>query len=146
MGMITNQSGNGMEMGKILVIEDDRNIQGLIEKIFPKDRLRVIETISKNKGLPGNSATPDLKSSSSAFLEEGVRAFLREEMDKNSWGTVHDAVIGKIEKALIGMILEEEKGNQVRTAKRLGINRNTLRKKMKDLEITTRVITGFGGN
>ena len=135
-----------MVMGKILVIEDDRNIQGLIEKIFPKDRLRVIKTVSQDKGLPGDSSAPGLKSPSSAFLEEAVRAFLREEMNKNSWGTVHDVVIGKIEKALIGMILEEEKGNQVRTAKRLGINRNTLRKKMKDLEITTRVITGFGGN
>jgi DNA-binding protein Fis len=135
-----------MEMGKILLIEDDRNIQGLIEKIFPKDRVRMIETISTEKGLPGNSAGPGLKRPSSAFLEEAVRAFLREELDKNSWGTVHNVVIGKIEKALIGMILEEEKGNQVRTAKRLGINRNTLRKKMKDLEITTRVITGFGGD
>jgi two-component system nitrogen regulation response regulator GlnG len=104
----------------------------------------MIETISKEKGLPGNSAGPGLKRPSSAFLEEAVRAFLREELDKNSWGTVHNVVIGKIEKALIGMILEEEKGNQVRTAKRLGINRNTLRKKMKDLEITTRVICGFG--
>jgi len=132
-------------MGKILVIEDDRNIQGLIEKIFPKDRMRVIETISNNKGLPGNSAGPVLKKPSSEFLEEAVRAFLREEVDKNLWGTLHDAVIGKIEKVLIGMVLEEEKGNQVRTAKRLGINRNTLRKKMKDLEIITRVITGFGG-
>lgn len=134
-----------MEMGKILLIEDDRNIQGLIEKIFPKNRLRVIKTVSQDKGLPGDSAGPGLKPPSSAFLDEAVRAFLREEMNKNSWGTVHGAVIGKIEKALIGMILEEEKGNQVRTAKRLGINRNTLRKKMKDLEITTRVITGFGG-
>jgi len=133
-----------MEMGKILVIEDDRNIQGLIEKIFPKDRLRVIKAISQDKGLPGDSAGSGLKKPSSAFLEESVRAFLREEMDKNSWGTVHDVVIGKIEKVLIGMILEEEKGNQVRTAKRLGINRNTLRKKMKDLKITTRVISGFG--
>ena len=133
-----------MEMGKILVIEDDRNIQGLIEKIFPKDRLRVIKAIAPDRGLPGDSAASGLKKPSSAFLEEAVRAFLREEMDKNSWGTVHDVVIGKIEKVLIGMILEEEKGNQVRTAKRLGINRNTLRKKMKDLKITTRVVSGFG--
>ena len=133
-----------MEMGKILLIEDDRNIQGLIEKIFPKNSLRVLKTVSQDKGLPGDSVGPGLTPPSSAFLDEAVRAFLREEMDKNSWGTVHDAVIGKIEKALIGMILEEEKGNQVRTAKRLGINRNTLRKKMKDLEITTRVICGFG--
>jgi DNA-binding protein Fis len=39
------------------------------------------------------------------------------------------------------MVLEEERGNQVRAARRLGINRNTLRKKMKDLQIITRVVT-----
>lgn len=138
--------GNGMEMGKILVIEDDRNIQGLIEKIFPKDRLKVIKTASRTKGPSGISADSGSQDFSPASLEEAVRAFLREEVNKNSWGTIHDVVIGKIEKVLIGMILEEEKGNQVRAAKRLGINRNTLRKKMKDLQITTRVITGFGEN
>jgi two-component system nitrogen regulation response regulator GlnG len=135
-----------MEMGKILVIEDDRNIQGLIEKIFPNDRLKVITNIRPEKGALGIAADAGQKSPSPASLEEAVRAILREEVVRNSWGTVHDVVIAKVEKALIGMVLEEEKGNQVRTAKRLGINRNTLRKKMKDLEITTRVITGFGGN
>ena len=133
-----------MEMGRILVIEDDRNIQGLIEKIFPKDRLKVIKTTPQEKEPLGISVAPGLKSPSPAFPEEAVRVFLREEVNKNSWGTIHDAVIGKIEKVLIGMILEEEKGNQVRVAKRLGINRNTLRKKIKDLQITTRVVSGFG--
>jgi two-component system nitrogen regulation response regulator GlnG len=67
-------------------------------------------------------------------------------VSRSSWGNVHDDIIHKIEKALIGMILEEEKGNQVRAAKRLGINRNTLRKKMRDLNIVTRVITGLEEN
>ena len=133
-------------MGKILVIEDDRNIQGLIEKIFPKDRLKVIRTNSQDKSSQEHLTASSVKNPPSASPEEAVRAFLREEVKKNSWGTIHEAIIGKIDKALIGMILEEEKGNQVRAAKRLGINRNTLRKKMKDLQITTRVITGFGGN
>jgi two-component system nitrogen regulation response regulator GlnG len=65
-------------------------------------------------------------------------------VNKSAWGGIHDDIIGKIEKSLIGIILEEEKGNQVRAAKRLGINRNTLRKKIKDLQITSRVITGYG--
>lgn len=133
-------------MGKILVIEDDRNIQGLIEKIFPKEKLKVIKTVPPGKAAPGDASFSVLQSPPPASLEEAVRAFLREEVNKNSWGTIHEAVIGKVEKALIGLVLEEERGNQVRAAKRLGINRNTLRKKMKDLQITTRVITGFGGN
>ena len=131
-------------MGKILVIEDDRNIQGLIEKIFPKEKLKVIKTARPGKGSPGDTSFSVLQSPSPASLEEAVRVFLREEVNKNSWGTIHEAVIGKVEKALIGLVLEEERGNQVRAAKRLGINRNTLRKKMKELQITTRVITGFG--
>ena len=133
-------------MGKILVIEDDRNIQGLIEKIFPKEKLKVIKTAPPGKGSPGDASFSVLQGPSPSSLEEAVRAFLREEVNKNSWGTIHEAVIGKVEKALIGLVLEEEKGNQVRAAKRLGINRNTLRKKMKELQITTRVITGFGEN
>jgi two-component system nitrogen regulation response regulator GlnG len=135
-----------MKMGKILVIEDDRNIQGLIEKIFSRDRLKGIKTILQDKSPQERLTGSGVKNPSSASLEEAVRAFLREEVNKNSWGTIHDAIIGKIEKTLIRMILEDEKGNQVRAAKRLGINRNTLRKKMRDLQITTRVITAIGEN
>ena len=66
---------------------------------------------------------------------------LRKGLDIGSEGTIHEYVIGKVERALIGTVLEEEKGNQVRAARRLGINRNTLRKKMKELEIIPRVVT-----
>jgi DNA-binding protein Fis len=110
---------------------------------LPKDKLKVIKTSLEGKGTREDPSLSVLPGHSPAFLDETVWAFLREEVKKNSWGTVHEAVIAKIEKALIGMILEEEGGNQVQAAKRLGINRNTLRKKMKDLQITTRVVTGF---
>lgn len=73
-------------------------------------------------------------------LEEAVRDYLKGEVDSGTEGSIHEQIIGKVEKALIGIVLEEEQGNQVRAAKRLGINRNTLRKKMKDLQITTRVV------
>ena len=133
-------------MRKILVIEDDRNIQGLIEKIFPKEKLKVIQMASRKKGNPEDPSFSVWENPSPSSLGAAIQAFLREEVNRNSWGTIHEAVIGKVEKALIGMVLEEEKGNQVRAAKRLGINRNTLRKKMKDLRITTRVVTDLGIN
>jgi DNA-binding protein Fis len=132
-------------MGKILVIDDDRDIRALIEKIFPSESLRVIETLPPSKEAAGISQRSVLHSPSPASREDAVRAFLREEVTRSSWGSIHDKVIGKIEKELIGMVLEEERGNQVRASKRLGINRNTLRKKMRDLQITTRVVTGGGG-
>jgi Fis family transcriptional regulator len=44
---------------------------------------------------------------------------------------MYDMVIGCVEKPLIEMVLEYAGGNQTRTAELLGINRNTLRKKMQ---------------
>jgi len=48
---------------------------------------------------------------------------------------LYDAIIHRVEKPLIELILEKTKGNQIRAAKMLGINRNTLHKKIKDLKI-----------
>lgn len=50
---------------------------------------------------------------------------------------LHELIMAKVEKPLIGQILRRTGGNQVHASKILGINRNTLRKKMK--------IYGFAG-
>lgn len=44
---------------------------------------------------------------------------------------VHEIIMTKIEKPLLIQVLRRVGGNQVQAAKVLGINRNTLRKKMK---------------
>jgi Fis family transcriptional regulator len=48
---------------------------------------------------------------------------------------VYDMVIGCVEKPLIETVLHHAGGNQTRTAELLGINRNTLRKKMQEHRI-----------
>lgn len=46
-------------------------------------------------------------------------------------GAVYDMVIGNVEKPLIETVLRQAEGNQTHAAEILGINRNTLRKKMQ---------------
>lgn len=44
---------------------------------------------------------------------------------------IYDMVIRSVEKPLIEIVLRHSEGNQTRAAEFLGLNRNTLRKKMK---------------
>ncbi|MBT0653730.1 sigma-54-dependent transcriptional regulator [Geomobilimonas luticola] len=56
-------------------------------------------------------------------------------MDKMESGDVHTMVLEQVERPLIRFVLEKTRGNQVRAADILGINRNTLRKKIQELGI-----------
>jgi Fis family transcriptional regulator len=44
---------------------------------------------------------------------------------------IYEMVVGCVEKPLLQVILDHAQGNQTRAAEILGLNRNTLRKKMK---------------
>lgn len=129
-------------MAAILVIEDDQNLQGLIEKILPQSKLRFL---GKDSDDPASLSIPSgelLKGDPVLALEGIVREVLKAEVGTGNADHIHESIIGKVEKALIGIVFEEERGNQVRVAKRLGINRNTLRKRMKDLHIVTKIMAG----
>ena len=51
---------------------------------------------------------------------------------------LYDIVLEQVEKPLIELALQAWNGNQVRTAKMLGINRNTLKKKIDTYKIKVR--------
>ncbi|MCO4768451.1 MAG: sigma-54-dependent Fis family transcriptional regulator [Deltaproteobacteria bacterium] len=48
---------------------------------------------------------------------------------------LHSLVVGMTERVLIELALERTRGNQVQAAKLLGINRNTLRRKLDDFDL-----------
>ena len=48
---------------------------------------------------------------------------------------LYDRVLKEVELPLIALTLMVTRGNQVKAAEVLGINRNTLRKKIRDLDI-----------
>lgn len=53
-------------------------------------------------------------------------------------GDLYNIVIEQVERPLIELSLEVYRGNQVKTAKMLGINRNTLKKKIDTYKIAIR--------
>lgn len=57
------------------------------------------------------------------------------DLDGERPGSIYDMVVASVEKPLIEVILQRAEGNQTRAAELLGINRNTLRKKMNAYSI-----------
>ena len=50
-------------------------------------------------------------------------------------GAIYHSALADFERPMFVRILQETGGNQLRAAQRLGINRNTLRKRLADLDI-----------
>jgi DNA-binding protein Fis len=69
-----------------------------------------------------------------SFIESRLKGFMRNIKRFESFN-LYDMVIPEVEKSLIMMVLKETKGNQIKASRLLGINRNTLRSKIKKLGI-----------
>jgi two-component system nitrogen regulation response regulator GlnG len=71
----------------------------------------------------------------SSAVERHIRQFLAASRDGMPMHDIYDRVIAEVERPLIQMTLSATRGNQIKAAAMLGLNRNTLRKKIRDLEI-----------
>ena len=70
-------------------------------------------------------------------IQRQLTAYLQQP-DLLEAGDLHAVVISQVEKPLIELVLDHTRGNQLKAAEILGINRNTLRKKMTDLKIAVK--------
>jgi two-component system nitrogen regulation response regulator GlnG len=68
-------------------------------------------------------------------VERHIRQFLSAHADGLAPSDIYDRVINEVERPLIQMTLAATRGNQIKAAAMLGLNRNTLRKKIRDLDI-----------
>jgi two-component system nitrogen regulation response regulator GlnG len=77
-------------------------------------------------------------------LEDAVRHRLGELLEGGSEGVqdLYNTLISAVERPLIEVVLERAGGNQVKAADMLGINRNTLRKKITELGVAIRRSVG----
>jgi two-component system nitrogen regulation response regulator GlnG len=68
-------------------------------------------------------------------MERHLRTYFLAHGDGLPAPGLFDRVIREVERPLIMLTLEATRGNQIRAAEVLGLNRNTLRKKIRDLNI-----------
>jgi len=68
------------------------------------------------------------------WLDKSIKQYVSV-MGQDSNGHLHELIMGGIEKPLVEIVLKETNGNQTQAANILGINRNTLRKKIAEYEI-----------
>jgi DNA-binding NtrC family response regulator len=80
---------------------------------------------SPPRTLPG-AKPQDLESLAQEVVQSGIASFPEEEEN------LHEKIVNKVERELIVQVLEACRGVQTKAAARLGINRNTLHKKLKD--------------
>jgi two-component system nitrogen regulation response regulator GlnG len=83
---------------------------------------------------PAPSGPPPGESLSEA-AERHLRDFFAAHRDGLPARGLYDRVLREIERPLIELSLAATRGNQIRAAELLGLNRNTLRKKIRELDI-----------
>src|SRR3546814_18437115 len=85
-------------------------------------------------------AAPPSDSLGSA-VEHHLRSYFAAHEDGLPASGLYDRILREVERPLIELSLAATNGNQIRAAKLLGVNRNTLRKKIRDPDI--QVIRGL---
>ncbi len=74
-------------------------------------------------------------------IERHLRAYFASHKDGLPPAGVYHRVLAEVERPLIRLTLAATRGNQIKAAAILGLNRNTLRKKIRELEIP--LVRGF---
>ena len=83
---------------------------------------------------------PDTKANSKTYkpLHQHVRKCVNRyfaDLDGECPIGLYDRVLSEVEKPLLEVVMKKNQGNQSLSARMLGINRNTLRKKLKQYSI-----------
>ena len=73
-----------------------------------------------------------------SLVEEKLTHYFHMNGDISKGSNLYQYVMKEVEKSLLKLVLRETQGNQVKASEVLGINRNTLRKKMQLYKISVK--------
>ncbi|WP_277979839.1 nitrogen regulation protein NR(I) [Sphingomonas phyllosphaerae] len=120
-------------------VRELENLMRRLAALSRDDRIGAAEVVATIGAVPASGAglpeaLPD------PGIEAAVRAMIerlaREQPGALDDGSLYDRVIGAAERPLIAAMLARHGGNQLRAARAIGLNRNTLRKRLDALGIS----------
>jgi two-component system nitrogen regulation response regulator GlnG len=100
-----------------------------------KKAIKTLQRLTRHSLQPGLSHQGKIRDDSlQSYLEAKMGDFVRD-MKNGDAKNLYPILIAAVERPLIASVLRETNGNQIQAAELLGLNRNTLRKKILDLHI-----------
>ena len=113
-----------------------RELENLMRRIAALSRDSWIDAATLRRALgEAGTAAPTRDAGIEAAVRTRLERIVIEEPRALDDGSLYDRIIGEVERPLIEAMLQRHAGNQLRAAKAMGINRNTLRKRLDTLGI-----------
>jgi two-component system, NtrC family, nitrogen regulation response regulator GlnG len=119
-------------------VRELENLMRRLAALYPQETITE-DVIATELAEGGMEAEPQVSQGVAEPLatavERHIRQFLAATHDGMPMRDIYDRVIAEVERPLIQMTLASTRGNQIKAAAMLGLNRNTLRKKIRDLDV-----------
>ncbi len=116
-----------------------RELENLVRRLSALYSQEVIDTEVIERELAGGDGADPATTAVTEGLSASVERHLKDYFGLHGSGVpppgLYDRVLEEVEKPLIRLTLAATGGNQIKAATVLGLNRNTLRKKIRDLDI-----------
>ncbi len=114
-----------------------RELENLIKRLAALYSHEVITVEDINTELPETLSVPsiDEKEGLSKTVEQKLAPYFSAHDGALPAAGLYQRVLREVERPLITLTLQATHGNQIKAAEILGLNRNTLRKKIRDLNI-----------
>lgn len=122
-------------MIKFLVADNDEKVKEIIAQMLAQQGNFRID-ITKQENIVRISKMDKLREE--AQLVDKITE-LQDALYKEKEGVLYKAVLDVVERPLIEHALQRTEGNQFKAARILGINRNTMRSKIRKLGINARI-------
>ena len=115
-----------------------RELENMMRRLAVLSRDEIIDAGAIRTGRGDPRSTEPAAADIAAAVRALIDGFVLERGGALDDGTLYDRVIAAVERPLIEAMLLRHGGNQLRAARALGLNRNTLKKRIDAFGLTTR--------